>query len=358
MAGPGRASSIRVTSPPPEHALPPKARWFFLAGPPLMAFLFDPQCVKEPGHLVRAMVAIVTFTVVTGLAVHHAFDALERRLRARGIPTAARVPIHAIATTLVVGLVSLPQLPLVRFVYPEATGSELDIVWRAVLVSFAYLGVASFIGHLQREAVRQRLKAHEERVAALETRLRLLQGQMQPHFLFNSLNVCAGLIHEDPDAAEQTLDRLTELLRYSLESTERRLVTLGEELAAVRGYLEVQRKRFGDRLRFELRSDVDHRMVPPMLVQPLVENAVLHGIQARVEGGSVTVEATERDGALVITVEDGGVGPGGSSRQGTGTGQRNVAERLELVFGPAARLDVGPSDAGGYRSAITIPATA
>ncbi len=358
MERPGRASSIRVTRPPPEpaSALPPKARWFFLVGPPFLAFLFDPQCVKEPGHLARAMVAIVAYTALTGLAVHHGFDAIEARLRAR--PAAMRVAVHAIAAALIVGLVSLPQLPLVRLVYPEAAGSGLDIGWRAILVSDAYLGVASFIGHLQREAVRQRLRAHEERVAALETRLRLLQGQMQPHFLFNSLNVCAGLVHEDPDAAERTLDRLTELLRYSLESTERRLVTLGEELAAVRGYLEVQRSRFGDRLRFELRSDVDHRMVPPMLVQPLVENAVLHGIGGRVEGGAVTVEATERDGALVIVVEDDGVGPGGSSRRGTGTGQRNVAERLELVFGPRARLDVGPADAGGYRSAITIPAGA
>jgi len=328
--------------------------WFFVVGPPVMAFLFDPACVKEPAHMARAMVAIVSYTVLTGLSVHYSFEWLHARVG--HLHAAARVVLHATLTTLVVALVSLPQLLLVRAVYPEAIGDELSIVSRGVLVSFTYLAVASFIGYLQRQAARERTRAQEERVAALESRLRVLQAQTQPHFLFNSLNVCAGLVHADAESAEKTLDRLAEFLRYSLESTERRLVTLEEELEAVRSYLEVQRQRFGDRLRFDVRSTADRRLVPPMLLQPLVENAVLHGVQCFERGGSVTVEATEAGGALVIAVVDDGTGSRASSRSGTGLGQKNIRERLELVYGPEARLVVGPTDSGGYRSTITIPA--
>jgi LytS/YehU family sensor histidine kinase len=293
--------------------------------------------------------------VLTGLAVHHSFEALAARTRA--MPAVLRVVLHALLCAAVVVVVTIPQIPLILFIYPEASGQELNVAWRGVLVSFVYLGIASFIGYLQRQAVRERLRAHEERTAALEARLATLQAQMQPHFLFNSLNVCAGLVHESPDAAEETLDKLAGFLRYALESTERRLVSVEEELEAVASYLEVQRQRFGDRLRYEIDVADAARAceVPPMLVQPLVENALLHGLRGREDGGVVRVAAAIHDGALVLTVEDDGVGPGGSTHRGTGTGEKNVRERVRLVFGEAATFVSRRSSLGGYAVDLTLP---
>ncbi len=340
---------------PAPPVLPRQAMWFFVVSPPLLAFLFDPACVMEPFHVVRALATLLFYTVVTGISVHYAFEWLARRLKSASL--ALRVPAHALVTTAVVVAVTLPQLPLITFVYPEAIGKELTILWRGVLVSFVYLTIASFIGHLQRVAVKERLRAHEERSAALESRLAALQAQMQPHFLFNSLNVCAGLVHADPELAEQTLDRLAGFLRYALESTEHRFVPIEDELAAVDSYLEVQRQRFGDRLRYEVRlaPEAEGSSIPPMLLQPLVENAILHGLRERTSGGAVRVEATANDGELHIVVEDDGVGPGASTHRGTGFGQKNVRERLRIVYGEGARLETGPSTSGGYRCELVLP---
>jgi signal transduction histidine kinase len=334
-----------------ESFLPRRAMWFFVVGPPLLAFLFDPSCLKEPWHVARAMVAIEAFTLAAGLAVHLGLEGILARLRSPG----ARAVAAIAAVPAIVAAVSVPLLPFVERVYPEAAGAELAIVGRAVLVAYAYVAVAALVGHLQRREVRERLRAQEERALALESRLAALRAQMQPHFLFNSLNVCAGLVHSDPDAAEASLDRLAGFLRYALASTERRLVPLEQELDAIASYLEVQQRRFGARLRFEVRSDAVGWSIPPMLLQPIVENAICHGLAALPEGGSVSVSATARDGALVVVVEDDGVGPGGSTHAGTGHGQRNVRERLRLMYGARARLETGPAPGGGYRSELVVP---
>ncbi len=362
---PGRAdhawafvtSVARASTPPvaPVRTLPREAMWFFVVAPPVLATLFDPGCVLEPLSVARALVAITGYTVLTGLAVHYSFELLAPRLAGR--PALVRALLHSLLCALVVVIVTLPQLPLITLVYPEAAGQELNIAWRGVLVSLVYLSIASFIGYLQRQAVRERLRAHEERTAALEARLAALQAQMQPHFLFNSLNVCAGLVHESPDAAEETLDRLAGFLRYALESTERRFVTVEEELSAVGAYLEVQRQRFGDRLDYEIdvASDARTRNVPPMLVQPLVENALLHGLRGRRDGGVVRVSARVKNGALSLLVEDDGVGPGGSLHRGTGTGEKNVRERIALVYGDDGALETRRSSLGGYACEVTLP---
>lgn len=339
-----------------EAALPREAMWFFLVAPPVLAVLFDPSCLMEPGHVLRALITITAYTVITGVAVHYSFEWVAARMKTA--PFVVRLIAHVAVCAAVVAAVTAPQLPLVFLVYPEASGKGFDIAGRGILVSLIYLGIASFIAQLQRRAVRERLAAHEERTAALEARLTALQAQMQPHFLFNSLNVCAGLVHEDPEAAEETIDRLAGFLRYALESTQRRFVPLEEELDAVGGYLEVQRQRFGSRLRVEVEVEpaARARAVPPMLLQPLVENALLHGLGGREEGGLVRVTASlDDDDALRLSVEDDGVGPGASTHRGTGTGERNVRERLRIVGGEGARLSTGRSELGGYACVLTLP---
>lgn len=353
-AKPVNAEITDAPAPPLPRELPGQARWFFLIAPPILAFIFDPSCVKEPGSMTRAGLAITGYTLVTGLAVHESFEWLSTRSRAW--TAALRIPAHALLCIAVVAVLTLPQLPLVMWLYPEAAGMEADILFRAAMIGLAYLAGTSFIAGLLRQAVKERTRAHAERTRALEARLSVLQAQMQPHFLFNSLNVCAGLVHDDPDAAEATMDELAGFLRYALESTETRLVSLEDELTAVRSYLEVQRRRFGDRLSVEV--DVPDGAlglrIPPMLLQPLVENALLHGLRGT-EAGTVRIAATEGPEEVTLTVEDDGVGPGASRHRGTGTGLRNVQERLALVFGDAATLDAEASPLGGFMVQLRVP---
>lgn len=341
---------LREGPRPTAPALPASTQWLFVVAAPFLAHLFDPDCATNAGAVGRAMLALSVYTIVTGLAVHHGFEWSHRRLATRS--AWVRFPVHLMVTTGLVLALSVPLLPIATAIYPEVAGDELTVISRALLVSFAYLGFAAFVGHLRRQAVR-------ERTIALEARLATLRAQMQPHFLFNSLNVCAGLVHDRPDVAEETLDRLAGFLRYTLESTEQRLVPLAHELEAVRSYLEIQRSRFGDRLEFEIECDEGPSMerwsVPPMVLQPLVENAVLHGL--RENGGAVLVRAAIRDGSLELTVEDDGVGAGRSTHHGAGVGQKNVRERLELIYRGRALLEVGPRSPQGYRCTLRIPSS-
>ena len=182
---------------------------------------------------------------------------------------------------------------------------------------------------------------------------------MQPHFLFNSLNTCAGLVHADPDIAEETLDRLAGFLRYALESTERRSVSLDDELDAVRSYLDVQRQRFGERLRCSVESDAEGSWpVPPMLLQPLVENAILHGLSKREQGGRVDVRVTDEDGRLHIEVEDDGMGfllGQLDAPMLSGIGLANVRERLRVIYGATYQLTLTSQPGQGTTARIEVP---
>jgi sensor histidine kinase YesM len=201
------------------------------------------------------------------------------------------------------------------------------------------------------------LREERARRDALKAQLETLQARTDPHFLYNSLNMVAGLIDEDPALAERVLEKLSDLFRYALEGSRKARVTLGEELAAVRGYLEVQSLRLGERLRFEIDAadGVESLSVPPLVLQPLVENAVLHGVSPRVDGGAVLVRARRRNGLLELSVEDDGSGPGSSPSTGTRTSLRDLQERLDLLYGGEAKLESGKSENGGYRVRVELP---
>ncbi|MEZ4307816.1 MAG: histidine kinase [Polyangiaceae bacterium] len=354
---------LRATHP---TDLPPGAAWFFLAAPPSLALLFDPACAKTVDNVARATVAITLYTVVTGLAVHVSFNAVGRWLSARAaslsahrwLLTAGCFGAHAAVITAVVVVATLAQHGLLRAIYPsvEPLGG---IAWRGVLVALAYVGIASIIGRLQRVAIAERVKAERDRTAALEARLAVLQAQMQPHFLFNSLNVCAGLIQTQPDIAEATLDKLAGFLRYALESTSRKAVSLREELRAVRAYLDVQRERFGERLRYEISApdEGEQLWLPPLLLQPLVENALVHGLSDE-EGGVLRITVLRAADRWTIDVLDSGGRPARPAHPGSSTGQQNVAERLRLVFGDGASLHLRAPEGGGYLARVSIPVVA
>jgi two-component system LytT family sensor kinase len=198
----------------------------------------------------------------------------------------------------------------------------------------------------------------EERLKRLltEAELKALRTQVDPHFLFNTLNTIADLINSNPQQAERMTERLAECFRYALAKHSRDLSTLDEELDFARHYLEIEQVRFGDRLRVQLsRGDASgSEAVPSLLLQPLLENAIRHGLAPIREGGCVSVQAHREGERLHLRIEDDGVGLRTDLRAGVGL--RNVQERLRTLYAQAAEFLIGARpDGRGTRITIVIP---
>jgi signal transduction histidine kinase len=193
---------------------------------------------------------------------------------------------------------------------------------------------------------------------ATDAQLRVLQAQIEPHFLFNTLANVTGLIEHQPAEARRMLERLIALLRASLSASRADRVSLAQELDLCRAYLEIVAIRMAGRLHYAIEADdaVRGRSLPPLLLQPLVENAIQHGLEPKVEGGRVRIVARARaDGALDLTVEDDGIGFGAATRGG-GVGLGNLRERLRTLD---ARARLSIEDARpGTRVRIELPPVA
>ena len=202
---------------------------------------------------------------------------------------------------------------------------------------------------------RERL-ARSERAAA-EARLKLLQAQIEPHFLFNTLANLNELIALDPPRAQAMLGHLDGYLRATLATTRNDACTLAEEFALLRGYLEILAIRMGSRLAYslDLPDELAQARLPPMLLQPLVENAIRHGLEPKLDGGRLRVAASAEGKQLVLTVEDSGLGFGAASAPGTGIGLLHVKERLAAVFGNAAAAEIDETAGGGVRVTLRLP---
>jgi two-component system LytT family sensor kinase len=227
-----------------------------------------------------------------------------------------------------------------------------------LLIYTAIAGTGAALTLYERYQDRQ-LAAARLQAELAAARLQALRGHLQPHFLFNSLHSIAALARAgDTAGVVRLIAALSDLLRHLLDAGDRH-ASLREELHLVERYLEIQRARFADRLEVtvDLAPDVADARVPLLIVQPLVENAVRHGLAPRVREGSLVVRAVRDNGRTRIDVEDTGVGlpPGWTLHDATGTGLRNLASRLAAEFGDAAVLDVGPREGGGVRATVTLP---
>ena len=169
----------------------------------------------------------------------------------------------------------------------------------------------------------------------------------------------ASLVHTEPDLAEATIERLAGVLQYAISAGKNPSVRLGDELDAVRDYLGIEQARFGDRLRscIEVSPELYEHPIPPMLLQPLVENAVLHGLASREQGGEIRITGRTEGNTVVLTVSDDGVGPGGSTRKGNRIGLSSVRERIALAFGEAGAFLVRPRVGGGFECELRVPRT-
>jgi two-component system, LytTR family, sensor kinase len=211
-----------------------------------------------------------------------------------------------------------------------------------------------------REAQRQELRASRLQAELARARTAALQAQLNPHFLFNTLHVASGLSSTDVAGARQVLADLGDLLRGSLRDSGEQLVPLRDEIGLVARYVGIQKARFRDRLQVELDIDPDTRRlgVPPLLLQPLVENAVIHGVSGHEEGGVIRVSATREGERLCLAVVDsgGGFAGGGTipARERVGIG--GTRSRLRLLFGDDAALRFSYPATGGFRVEVALPA--
>jgi LytS/YehU family sensor histidine kinase len=204
----------------------------------------------------------------------------------------------------------------------------------------------------------ENLRLTAERVAATRAELRALQAQVQPHFLFNALNALAYLIEADPMAAQRFTGRLADMLRYTVEAGKRHAALLSDEIAFVEDYLGVARERYENPLHFRYRGDdaLLSTSVPPLLLQPLVENSLKHGIKPGESSLRMTLDARQAEGWFELEFADDGV-PHGNGTRGLGTGLENLEQRVRHFAGAGARVQATKAAGGGFvvRMAWPIP---
>ena len=320
---------------------------------------------QEAGAMARFVPTGILFANAIGFAA--GFSARFVLPRYSGLPACIRLPL-AIVTLLAGG----------------AFGSALIIFWNPLTVLYegrlllllvvvdsiiaVIVGLIIYNYERLRDQIEKsyaaiaRNRVREERLRELAARseLKALKAQINPHFLFNALNSISALISSDPDAAQQTLERLAGIFRGTLLASEKGSVPFRKEMELVDAYLDVERARFGKRLSVEQSIDPGARdvPVPPLILQPVVENAVRHGISPTVEGGTVRIDAKLDDGALRIVVQDDGEGTGLIDLEemlAEGYGLRNVRDRLATRFGEGEWFKFESSRETGTRVELVLP---
>ena len=216
-------------------------------------------------------------------------------------------------------------------------------------------------------SIRIERKLEEQGRLLLEARLDALQRQINPHFLFNTLNTITSLVRSKPELAREMIVKLANILRVLLKDREA-FVPFSEELAFTDDYLDIEVVRFGEKLKVvkEIADETLHVVVPGMMLQPLIENSIKHGLEPRISGGTVTLRSRiTDDGMLMVEVEDNGVGipperdelapVSGLVRKGTGIGMRNVRDRMEVLYGKLAKVEINSRPGRGTKVTLLMP---
>ena len=248
----------------------------------------------------------------------------------------------AVALMIVRGMLGT-ELPFVVVLI----GLYLVLLWLAA--STVMRATRVLYAHAQLEAQ----DAADARVAAGEARLSALQARMNPHFLFNALNTVASLVRTEPAAAERVTENLSDVLRMTLARSAERMSTVGDEVDYLRAWLAVEEERWKGLLRVDWRiaPDTLPAAIPPLVLQPLVENSLRHGLGGRMDGGTITISTARTPHLLCLRVADDGVGFAAAYEEGTGLG--NLRQRLAAIYGDRAVLRVEPSS--GATVVVEIP---
>ncbi len=294
---------------------------------------------------------------------------LGRKFRFENGQWKQSVPIHFfISVALAFGQQAIDALVLPKLGYPPnlKTTSYLETykiflfinLHLSVSIYWAVIGISYAIGYYQKYRERE-LRASQLEARLAQTRLQVLKMQLHPHFLFNTLNAISELVYKDPEVAEQMITNLSDLLRLSLDNVGVQEVPLQQELEFLNKYLEIEQTRFHDRLQIEMYIDPSalDATVPNMILQPLVENAIKHGIAPRSRGGRIEIGAERQNGTLHLSVSDDGVGlknkETGELKEGVGLS--NTRARLRHLYGAAHKFDLITSKENGLTLQLEIP---
>ncbi|MEN6585176.1 MAG: histidine kinase [Sulfuricella sp.] len=262
--------------------------------------------------------------------------------------------------TLAVSLPASVAIGATMAFFIPGVGSWSDSqVWQPMVIGlfFGFIGAVTVLlsERIEAEVKQRQLIESESGRRVIEAHLKLLQAQIEPHFLFNTLANVGSLIDGDPALAKELLERLNDWLRVALARARSDRATLGDELDMLENYLQIMKIRFGERLiwRIEVSEDARRSAFPPMLLQPLVENAVRHGIEPKLGGGEIGIRAGIAHAVLRIEVSDNGVGL--QDKNAAGTGLANVRARLATLFGEAGYLTLRGDIEAGAIATLELP---
>src|SRR5688572_7522443 len=228
----------------------------------------------------------------------------------------------------------------------------------SILIYAGVVGIKSAYSYYQKYRERE-LQASQLEARLAQSRLQVLKMQLHPHFLFNTLNAISELMHKDPESADRMLTDLSDLLRLSLDNLEVQEIPLKQELEFLGKYLEIEQMRFHDRLAVDIQiaPETLDASVPNMILQPLVENAIKHGIAPRSSGGRIDINAVRSNGHLEISVSDNGLGVpfGDLDNMTEGVGLSNTRRRLKHLYGDKHKFSIRNQDDGGVGVTLEIP---
>lgn len=281
----------------------------------------------------------------------------ENRIKAVAAHAAAALAftaLHATGMVLMRGLLFMPPAVGWSVALQRTYLTNLDwlLMTYTTVVGFTYA-----LGYY-REVQARTVREAQLQTRLVEARLKTLQAELHPHFLFNTLHAISALVHTNPDSADRMISRLSDLLRLTFDRTESPSVPLQEELEFLQKYLDIEQTRFQDRLtvRYHIDPMTLDAEVPRLILQPLVENAIKHGVSPRTGPGLVQISSRVENDALWLEVKDNGVGLSGSARSQfhSGVGLANTRDRLECLYGEAHRIEFSEGD-GGLAVRLTLP---
>jgi hypothetical protein len=327
--------------------------WLFFLGLHVAIFIVMDRGTNPYLTQLRILNAsLIAIMVLAGLLTTHYTRPLFDRWGWKNLGWRALIPrifgMTLIQATLLVGAVFAYPFFVLQYPWPAKDSMWLSIAltWVNAMILFGVWYCVYFFYHLFERFNRSELERAQLAASAKEAELRSLKSQVNPHFIFNSLNSLRALIDEDPARARQSVTQLANLLRYSLQSGQLETVPFEDELRVVNDYLALEQVRHEERLRVRLdvAPDTLQLPIPPMLLQTLVENAVKYGISTQREGGEIAIVARQEGSALRLQVINPGSLPDASRRAkasaSTGMGLKNASDRLRLLFGERATLNL------------------
>jgi two-component system LytT family sensor kinase len=300
--------------------------------------------------------------VALGITLTHIYRLVLKRWNWSALPL-HRLALRVIASVLLIGLImALVNQPLDRHYLEENMINQPFVFWGyyATWCKNLFAWILSYT--IYQYVEQARLSGYEKimlRMSMREAESKVLRSQLNPHFTFNALNSIRALVYEDPSKAQVSITQLSNILRNSLLADRRKTVDLQEELRTVEDYLELEKVRYEDRLRYSIVANPQaiYWQVPPMMVQTLVENGIKHGVSKEMGGGFVDVAADIVDDILLITIRNSGslISTESTNSESGGVGLKNTAERLSILYGKGASFHIFQEAEKIVCSEIRIP---